>query len=182
MADGGATFYIAMAAMAAGTVVTTLDQIEANKRREQILEQELRQLELKALDDENERLIALRLANEQMLVQNAGIDAWASPSLLAARAFNFQMGFEDIEALRLNKFSARAGISAQIAILKANSRATATAGIFQIAGIIAGGLDARAQLNKTTLDPTSLSSQGLPHTPVPAGSVPTSQSIFTPRT
>jgi len=165
MADGGATFYIAMAAMAAGAVVTTLDQIEANKRREQILEQELRALELKALDDENARLIQLRLANEQMLVANSGIEAWASPSLIAARAFNFQMGFEDTANIRFNKFSARAGVSAQIAILKANSRAVATAGIFEVAAIVAGGLNARAQLTKTTT--TSVSAQGLPHSPIP---------------
>jgi len=149
MADGGATFYIAMAAMAAGTAITTIDTINANKRREQILEQELRQLELQALDEENERLIQLRLANEEMLVQNDGIEAWASPSLLAARAFNFRMGMQDIENIRLNKFSARAGISAQIAILKSNSRATAAAGIFEIAGTIAGGLDAKSKLAKS---------------------------------
>jgi hypothetical protein len=169
MADGGATFYIAMAAMAAGTVVTTIDQINANKRREQILEQELRALELKALDDENARLIQLRLANEDMLVQNSGIEAWASPSLLAARAFNFQMGFEDISNIRFNKFSARAGISAQISILKSNSRAAQLSGIFEVAGIVAGGLDARAQLQKTSvLGPTTVSSSGLPMSPIPA--------------
>ena len=150
MADGGATFYIAMAAMAAGTVVTTIDTINANKRRQQILEQELRQQELQALDEENQRLISLRLANEDMLVQNSGIEAWASPSLLAARAFNFQMG-EDISNIRLNKFAARAGTSAQIAILKSNSRATAIAGIFEIAGTAASALDARSQLGKTKI-------------------------------
>lgn len=168
MADGGATFYIAMAAMAAGTVVTTIDQINANKRREQILEQELRALELKALDDENARLIQLRLANEDMLVRNSGIEAWASPSLIAARAFNFQMGFEDIENIRFNKFSARAGISAQIAILKSNSRAAQLSGIFEVAGIVAGGLDARAQLSKTsTLGATTVGPTGLPMSPIP---------------
>lgn len=150
MADGGATFYIAMAAMAAGAAVTTIDQINANKRREQILEAELRSQELAALDEENQRLIALRLANEDMLVRAGGVDAWASPSLIAARSFNFQMGMEDIENIRFNLSAARAGISAKIAILKDNSRATATAGIFEVAGIVAGGFDAKSQLGKTS--------------------------------
>ena len=109
---------------------------------------------MQALDEENERLIQLRLANEDMLVQNSGIEAWASPSLLAARAFNFRMGMDDIENIRINKFSARAGISAQIAILKSNSRATALAGIFEIAGTAASALDARSQLGKTKPVPT----------------------------
>ena len=81
------------------------------------------------------------------------------------------MGFEDSSNIRFNKFSARAGISAQIAILKSNSRATAISGIFQVAGIVAGGLDARAQLKKTTTTgatgPTGISSQGLPFSPIP---------------
>lgn len=149
MADGGATFYIAMAAAAAGTAITTIDTINANKRREQILEQELRGKELEALDQENARLIQLRLANEDMLIQNSGIEAWASPSLLAARAFNFQMGLEDIENIRFNLADSRAAISAQVAILQSNSRATALAGIFEVAGIVAGGLDARSKLTKT---------------------------------
>jgi hypothetical protein len=150
MADGGATFYIAMAAMAAGTAVTTMDTINANKRRQMILEQELRSNELAALDEENQRLIQLRHANEDMLANAGGVDAWASPSLIAARAFNFQMGMEDIENIRFNVSSARAGISAKIAILKSNSRATAAAGIFEVAGIVAGGLDAKSKLGKTS--------------------------------
>lgn len=150
MADGGATFYIAMAAMAAGTAVTTMDTINANKRRQMILEQELRSNELAALDEENQRLIQLRLANEEMLANSGGVDAWASPSLIAAREFNFQMGMEDIENIRFNVASARAGISAKIGILKANSRATAAAGIFEVAGIVAGGLDAKSKLGKTS--------------------------------
>jgi len=154
MADGGATFYIAMAAMAAGTAVTTIDTINANKRREMILEQELRSNELAALDEENQRLIALRLANDDMLARSGGVDAWASPSLIAARNFNFQMGMEDIENTRFNLSSERAGISARIGILKSNSRATAIAGIFEVAGIVAGGLDAKSKLTKTTLAPT----------------------------
>jgi hypothetical protein len=79
------------------------------------------------------------------------------------------MGFEDISNIRFNKFSARAGISAQISILKSNSRAAQLSGIFEVAGIVAGGLDARAQLQKTSvLGPTTVSSSGLPMSPIPA--------------
>lgn len=148
MADGGATFYIAMAAMAAGTAVSTIDTINANKERERILEQELRSNELAALDEENRRLLALREANDDMLIRQGGVDAWASPSLIAAREFNFKMGMEDIENIRFNLAGVRAGISARIGILKSNSRATLTAGIFEIAGTVAGGLDAKSKLTK----------------------------------
>lgn len=84
-----------------------------------------------------------------MLVNAGGIDAWASPSLIAAREFNFKMGMEDIENIRFNIAGQRAGISARIGILKANSKATLTAGIFEIAGTIAGGIDAAGKLGKT---------------------------------
>ena len=169
--DGGATFYIAMAAMAAGTAVTTMDTINANKRRQQILEQELRSNELAALDEENDRLIALRLANDDMLVNAGGIDAWASPSLIAARHFNFQMGIQDIENIRYNVASTRAGISARIGMLKANSRATLTAGIFEIVGTAAMGYSKHAQLGKTaTTTPGVMSSDGLMMSPVPKSS------------
>ena len=166
MADGGATFYIAMAAMAAGTAVTTIDTINANKRREMILEQELRSNELAALDEENQRLIALRLANDDMLARSGGVDAWASPSLIAARAFNFKMGMEDIENTRFNLAGQRAGISARIAILKSNSRAIAVAGIFEVAGIAAGGLDARSKLTKTPMT-TKATTEGILATGAP---------------
>ncbi len=146
--EGKAIYYIYLAAVAAGTAVTVSDTRNANTRREQILEQELRSNELAALDEENQRLIALRLANDDILVRAGGVDAYASPSLIAARNFNFQMGMEDIENIRFNVASERAGISARIGILKSNSRATFVAGIFEVAGIVAGGLDARSQLGK----------------------------------
>jgi len=138
--DGGATFYIAMAAAAAGTAVTTMDTIAANKERERILEAELRSSELAALDEENRRLAGLREANDELLAGAGGIDAWASLSLIAARAFNFKMGMQDIENIRLNIAGVRAGISARIGILKANSRATMTSGILSIASQVAGGM------------------------------------------
>ncbi len=134
MADPGtALFYFAMAATAAGTAVSTIDTINANKARQRILEQELRTNELAALDEENQRLIALREANDELLVNSGGIEAYGSPSLIAARAFNFQMGMEDIENIRFNQKSSEAGISARILILKSNSHATLTSGILQIA-------------------------------------------------
>ena len=161
--DGGSTlYYIYMAAAVAGTAVTVSDTRAMNKRREMILEQELRSNELAALDEENQRLMALRLANDEILTRAGGIEAWASPSLIAARNFNFQMGMEDIENIRFNVSSARAGISAKIGMLKANSRATLTAGIFEVAGIVAGGLDAKSQLGKTA---TTVPSGGM--SPIP---------------
>jgi hypothetical protein len=129
-----AIYYIGMAMAAAGTVVTTADSIRANKERQKILENELRAGELQALDEENLRLRALRDANEEMMANAGGIDAFASPSLIAARNFNFRMGLEDISNIRYNQASSRSTIAAHISILKSNSKALKQAGIFEIAG------------------------------------------------
>lgn len=166
--DGGATaFYFYMAATAAGTAITVNDQVNANKRRQMVLEQELRSNELAALDEENRRLQTLRFANEDMIVNAGGIDAWASPSLIAARHFNFKMGMEDITNIRTNLAATRAGISARIGILKSNSRATIAGGIFEIAGIAANTVYGARQLGKTTLDSGVLSQDGLMMSPDP---------------
>lgn len=133
--DGGATFYLAMTMMAAGTAVMTVDQINANKARQRVLEQELRNQELAALDQENERLIALREANDQLLANSGNIDPYGSPSLLAARRFNFEMVEDDVTNIRHNLASSRAETSAQISILKANSRARLIAGILDTTGV-----------------------------------------------
>ena len=161
MADGGATFYIAMAAAAAGTVVTTLDTIDANRRRQAILEQEIRSEELAALDEEVQRLRALRMANDELLVGADGIDAWASPSLIAAREFNFKMGLEDIANSRYNVGDVRAGIGARINILKRNTRASAAAGIFEIAGIAASTANASSMLKKPPTGTNAISGSGI---------------------
>jgi hypothetical protein len=166
--DGGATaFYFYMAATAAGTAVTVSEQVNANKRRQMVLEQELRSNELAALDEENQRLMGLRLANEEITVGAGGIDAWASPSLIAARHFNFQMGMEDITNIRTNLAATRAGISAKISMLKSNSRASILGGIFDLAGIAANTAYGAKQLGKTKLDAGVLSEDGLLMSPVP---------------
>jgi hypothetical protein len=167
MADGGATFYIYMAFAAAGTAVTVQDQRYANKARQMQLEEELRSNELAALDEENNRLMALRLANDELLVNAGGVDAWASPSLIAARNFNFQMGMEDITNIRMNLQATRSAVSTRIGILKNNSRAVTTAGIFELAGIGASVYDAYGKLGKTALDTGVLSSDGLMMSPDP---------------
>jgi heme exporter protein D len=148
---GGSEFflYAAYAAAATGAVITTIDTVNANKRRQMILEEELRSAELAALDEENRRLQQLRLANDEMLARSGGVDAWASPSLVAARAFNFEMGMQDISNIRYNIQADRSGIAARIGILKQNSRATIAAGIFEVAGIAAGAKHSAGLLTKT---------------------------------
>lgn len=152
--DPGTAFYLAMAAMAAGTVVTTIDQINANKARQKILEAELRSNELAALDEENRRLIALRLANDDILAGAGGILAFASPSLIAGRAFNFEMGMQDIANIRFNLANVRSTVSARISILRANSRATLVAGIFEIAGTAFAAAGKAGELKKAATVPT----------------------------
>jgi hypothetical protein len=154
-AGGNALYYWTLAIAAAGTVVQTQDQIAANRERQKILEQELRSNELAALDEENNRLIALRLANDDMLVNAGGVDAWASPSLIAGRAFNFQMGMQDIANIRFNVADSRAAISARIGILQNNSSAIKTAGIFEVAGIFAKGASSASLLAKSTTTPAT---------------------------
>ena len=166
--------YWAYAAVAVGTVVTTIDQVNANKARELILEEELRSNELAALDEENRRLIALRLANDEILAGAGGILAFASPSLIAGRAFNFEMGMQDIANIRFNVANVRSQISAKISILRANSRATITAGIFEVAGT---ALTAQAKFQRFKKPPTTVAT-GSP----PAGSLdlPSSRALNTP--
>lgn len=139
-ATGGETaiYYIYAAAAAAGTAVTVANQVDANRRRQAILEQELRSNELAALDEENQRLIALREANDELLANAGGIEAWSSPSLIAARSFNFQMTGEDVENIRYNLASFKAEASARIGILQRNSRAAVVSGIFEIAQTMVG--------------------------------------------
>jgi len=148
---GGSEYliYYAYAAAAVGTAVTVQNQAYANRMRQQQLEEELRSRELAALDEENQRLQALREANQDILVRAGGIDAWASPSLIAARNFNFKMGMEDIENIRLNLQQARSSVAARISVLKKNTRATQIAGLFEIASIGLNAASAYGQLGKT---------------------------------
>jgi len=148
--------YWAYAAAAAGTYVTVQDQKYANAMRQQQLEEELRSNELSALDEENNRLMALRLANDEMLVNAGGIDAWASPSLIAARNFNFRMGMQDITNTRYNLQAARSGVASRISVLKANSRAVTTAGIFEVAGYALGAADSYSKLKKPKVETGSI--------------------------
>ena len=146
--DGGATSYILMAAMAAGTVVETTARVNENKERQRVLEEELRSAELAALDEENQRLLALREANESILAGAGGIDAYASPSLIASREFNFRMGMQDIANTRLNIAQKRSATAARIGILKDNTRATRFAGLFELAGIGAATVNKSKLLSK----------------------------------
>lgn len=136
MADGGTSVYLyyAAAAAAAGAAITEGQaQAAAALERARVLEEELRQTELAALDEENERLKALRFANEQILVNAGGVDPYASPSLTAARQYNFKVAESDILNLGLSTAAARSGTSVQIKILKRNARAAINSGILQAA-------------------------------------------------
>lgn len=142
--DGGASifFYIlATTAAVAGTAVQTAEGIRTAKRRQLVLEQEIRTNELAALDEENKRLEDLRYANEDILANAGGIDAYASLSLIAARRFNFKIGMEDILTIRFNQLNSDAALSARISILKSNRKALKTSGILQGISQIAGGID-----------------------------------------
>jgi len=147
--DGGASFYWLMATAAAGTAVSVVDTKNTNDERERVLKEELRSNELAALDEENERLIALREANDEILANAGGIEAWASPSLLAARIWNFQVGFKDIDNINFNRANVRSGISARIGVLQRNSRATLTSGILQVIGTATSTINQGALLKKT---------------------------------
>lgn len=148
--DGGASFYIYLAIAAAGSAYSAHENKQANRRRQAILEQELRSNELAALDEENRRIQMLREANDDMLANSGGIEAWASPSFLAAREFNFKMLDEDVKNIRYNTQATKADIGARIAILKRNSRAVWTKSIFDVATTAAYGSYKGSLLGSTT--------------------------------
>ena len=144
--DGGATFYIALAASAAGTAVSIDQQNKDSLERQRVLEAERRANELVALDQENERLISLREADSEILAQSGGVDPWASPSLIAARIFNFETTIADIENIQYNLASNRSGIDARVNILRRNRSSTRTAGMFSLLGDVASGLNQGAKV------------------------------------
>lgn len=140
MSGGEAVYYIAIAAAAAGALVEADNaNIEALERA-RILEQELKTEELRAIEQENERLINLRLANDLISANAGGIDAYASPSLVAARKFNFRMFAEDQAAAQLNLQTTRANTSAQIRIFNRNSRVAIQTGILSAISTVGMGL------------------------------------------
>jgi hypothetical protein len=148
MAGGEAVYYIAVAAMAAGAIVEADNaNIEALERA-RILEAELKAEELRALDQENERLINLRLANDLISVNAGGVGAYSSPSLMAARKFNFRMFAEDQAAAQLNLATTRASTSAQIRIFNRNARVALQTGILSAVSTVGMGMSKGSLLDK----------------------------------
>lgn len=143
-----ALFYAYIAVAAVGTGISVYNQIDANRRRQAVLEAELRSAELAALDEENQRLQALREANDMMLANAQGIEAWASPSLIAGREFNFRMTHQDIENTRFNLMTEKANIGAKIGMLQKNSRLAVAKGIFDIAQSVFGAMYTKSTLAK----------------------------------
>jgi len=148
MSGGEAVYYIAVAAMAAGALIEADNaNIEALERA-RILEAELKAEELRALDEENERLINLNLANQELLAGAGGVGAYASPSLMAARKFNFKTFADDKAAAQLNLATTRASTSAQIRIFNRNARVAIQTGILSAVGTIGMGMTKGAELFK----------------------------------
>ena len=148
MSGGEAVYYIAVAAAAAGALVEADNaNIEALERA-RILEQELKTEELRALDEENQRLIDLRLANDLISVNAGGVGAYSSPSLMAARKFNFRMFDQDQQNAQLNLATTRASASAQIRIFNRNSRVAIQTGILSAISTVGMGLSKGALLKK----------------------------------
>lgn len=156
MADGGATFYywVATAAAAAGTAVQVDAGIKDAQIREEQLKDEIQAAEIAALDAENQRLIDLRLVNEEILANSGNVDPYASLSLVAAREFNFRQLNEDVENIRLNLAQERSGVSKGLSILQTNRNAMLNAGILQLGSQIGSAFDTAAttfgKTDKTT--------------------------------
>ena len=148
MSGGEAVYYIAVAAAAAGALIEADNaNIEALERA-RILEQELKTEALRAIDEENQRLIDLRLANDLLTVNAGGIGAYSSPSLVAARKFNFRMFAEDQANAQLNLATTRASTSAQIRIFNRNARVALQTGILSAVSTVGMGLSKGALLKK----------------------------------
>jgi len=148
-----AVFYIGLAAMAGGQIVSANAAAEESRERARILEQELRTSELAAMQDENNRLSALNFANQDIIANAGGIDAYASPTLTALRQFNFRVHNEAVEDLRLNLATARASTSASVRILRNNARTAMTAGILSAAGTLMSGAAKGSMLRSPSQPP-----------------------------
>jgi len=164
MSGGEAVYYIAVAAMAAGALIEADNaNIEALERA-RILEAELKAEALRALEQENERLINLRLANDEILAMAGGVDPYASPSLVAARKFNFKTFAEDQASAQLNLSQIKATGSAQIRIFNRNARVAIQTGILGAISTVGMGLSKGSLLDKPTTTPVAAGSMS----PIPA--------------
>ena len=145
--DGGATFYyLALGATAVGTAIDIDQQRRDAHERERQLKEEKQAEELIALDQENQRLRELREANDEIGAFANGIDAFASPSLIAARQYNFKVANEDIANIRLNLATGRSGIDRQIGILRSNRSTLKTSGFLGIHGQLGSGISTGRQV------------------------------------
>jgi hypothetical protein len=133
--------------LAAGTAVQVDAQVQEERGRRRQLRLELKNAEIAAIDQENERLKALTLANSEIIAGAGGVSPFGA-SLLAARKENFRTAEQDITNIRHNLLSARAGTSAAIMLSKSRSSAAITSGIFEIAGQAFGASADAALLKK----------------------------------
>ena len=148
MAATETIYYVAVAAMAAGALVEADNANIQALERARILEQELKTEELRAIEQENERLIELRLANDDILLRSGGVDPYASASLVAARKFNFKTFSDDQAAAQLNLSTTRASTSAQIRIFNRNARVAIQTGILSAISTVGMGLSKGGLLDK----------------------------------
>ncbi len=148
MSGGEAIYYIAIAASAAGALIEADNANIQALERARILEQELKTEELRALDEENQRLRDLQLANDLIGVNAGGVLAYASPSLMAARKFNFKLFAEDQANAQLNLATTRAGTSAKIRIFNRNARVALQLGILGAISTVGLGLSKGGELFK----------------------------------
>jgi hypothetical protein len=125
----------------AGTAYSVSEQNAESRERQRLLEEELRGEELAALDEENERLKELRLANQEIIAGSGNIDPYASASLVAARRFNFQTTLDDVANIRYNITSYRRSVSARIGIFRRNRSAATTMGMLNVASTLAQGVN-----------------------------------------
>lgn len=132
-------FYLGVAASAAGQVVAAENTRKNEQRRQIQLKLEMKNAELAALDEENERLRMLDLANSEAIANAGNLDPFASPSLMALRRFNFEIANQDIANIRTNLATSRAGFSMQLAISRSNERTARTTGILGALGTIGQG-------------------------------------------
>jgi len=122
-------YWIAAGASIVGTAIDIDAQRKTAAIRAEQLEDEIQAAELIALEAENERLIDLQLANDDILVNAGNVDPFASLSLVAAREFNFRQLNDDVQSIRLNLLQEKSGAQKGISILNSNRTAMLNAGI-----------------------------------------------------
>lgn len=132
-------YYAGVLVTAGAEVYNASIEAQNEDARAQQLELEKRAAQIRALDEETERLRELNEVNAEAIANAGSLDPFVSPSLLALRKANLKTAQKDVENIRFNLAVERAGIMAAISIAKRNRKAAIRGGILSALGTLGQG-------------------------------------------